>query len=97
MDDKIKVVKKTLSKRCEEYIKEIEKKDVEIEELNDLKNQREFRLEEMWKDILGLTDEFELDDYDSDDNFNSHNNRERLKNLEKYPYKITRKSFNNNK
>ena len=97
MDDKIKVVKKTLSKWCEEYIKEIEKKDVEIEELNDLKNQREFRLEEMWKDILGLTDEFELDDYDSDDNFNSYNNRERLMNLERKPYKITRASFKENK
>ena len=85
------MVKKTLSKRCEEYIKEIENKDIEIKELNDLKKQREFKLEEMWKDILGLTDEFELDDYDSDDNFNSHNNRERLKNLDKTPYKIKRK------
>ena len=91
------MVKKTLSKRCEEYIKEIENKDIETKELNDLKNQREFKLEEMWKDILGLTGKFDLDDYDSDDNFNSYNNRERLMNLERKPYKITRASFKENK
>ncbi len=47
----------------------------------------------MLKDILGLTDEFNSDDYDSDDDNFSNNNWKRLKNLEENSYKITKRKF----
>ena len=69
---------------------------LKILKLKNLINQHDFKIEEMLKDKFGFfndLDDFDSDDYNSDDNFNSKNNQKRLKNLDKNPYRLTRKSF----
>ena len=65
------MVKKTLSKRCEEYIKEIENKDIEIKELKLLIKQHDLTIDEIrggdeYKDAL-LASSDSSDSSDSED------------------------------
>jgi hypothetical protein len=80
--------------KYQEILREKKPGKKESKETQERINRLEFDIEEGLKHEYGFnSDDFDSDDYDSDDNFDSVNNKIRLKNLDKNPYKITMKSY----
>ena len=78
------MVKKTLSKRCEEYIEEIKNKDIEIKELKNLIKQHELTIDEKRGENLASLHDIVFDSSDSSDSSDSEDEKQFQKQKQMY-------------